>query len=62
MKLVKPLIRDWYHDDNMIKLRSSFVESTLKRVDMLLKITGGHISYKVILILNICIIFVNKTS
>ena len=44
-KLISAIIRTWYHDDEVVKMCSTLVDCRPKRVKMLLKAKGGHISY-----------------
>ena len=44
-KLISAIIRTWYHDDEVVKMCSTLVDSMPKRVKMLIKAKGGHISY-----------------
>ena len=44
-KLISAIIRTRYHDDEVVKMCSTLVDSMPKRVKMLLKANDGHISY-----------------
>ena len=44
-KLISANIRTSYHDDEIVKVCSTLVDSMPKRVKMLIKAKGGHISY-----------------
>ena len=42
-KLISAIIRTRYHDDEVVKMCSTLVDSMPKRVKMLLKANDGHI-------------------
>ena len=44
-KLIFAIIRAWYHNDEVIKMCSTLLDSMPKRVKMLTKAKDGHISY-----------------
>ena len=44
-KPISAIISTWYHNNEVVKMCSSLVDSMPKRVKMLIKPNGGHISY-----------------
>ena len=44
-KLISAIIRTWYHDDEVVKMCSTLVDSMPKLVKMLIMAKDGHISY-----------------
>ncbi|XP_069951387.1 transposable element Tc1 transposase [Cherax quadricarinatus] len=44
-KLIDTVIRTWYHDEELAKMCSTLVDSMPKRIAMLIKAKGSHISY-----------------
>ena len=43
-KLISAIIGTWYHDDDVVKMCSTLVDSWQKCVKMLIKAKNGHIS------------------
>ena len=43
--MIKVIIRIWYHDKEVKKMCCNLVHSMQKRVSMIIKSKGGHITY-----------------
>jgi hypothetical protein len=61
-KLIRAVIRTWYHDEQVTKMYSSLVESMPNCVEMLVRSEGGHISYYLYHIWYHWQVFSDKTS